>query len=150
MFRKLTFVSSGVGLVAFVVLLVGCGSSPSTSPTTSSGTTTSAGSVSFKNTVQPILTSNCVVCHQGGSPPGGLSLEPSVAYGSLVNKPSSESPEMRVSPGAPDKSYLVNKLEGTQNQAGGSGAQMPYGASPLPGSQIDLVKQWISAGAPNN
>jgi hypothetical protein len=55
-----------------------------------------------------------------------------------------------VTPGAPEKSYLLSKLLGTQSQVGGSGSQMPYGASPLQQAQINLIQQWISQGAPDN
>jgi mono/diheme cytochrome c family protein len=141
------------GIVVFlvtVVILVGslaCSSSKTTPrPTTP---TTSASGVSFTKDVQTIFNSNCVICHQGTSAPAGMSLEPASAYANLVNAKSQESALQRVLPGQPDKSYLVAKLQGTQVQAGGSGAQMPYGSSPLTQSQIDLIKQWITQGALN-
>jgi hypothetical protein len=68
----------------------------------------------------------------------------------MVNVPSTESNLVLVEPGAPDKSYLINKLNGTQTAAGGSGEQIPFGQSPLPRAQIDLISQWILAGASNN
>ena len=80
----------------------------------------------------------------------GLNMQVGSAYKNLVNVKSAESPLMRVAPGTPDKSYIVNKLLGTQGQIDGSGAQMPYGAPPLSQSQIDLIRQWITQGAPNN
>jgi hypothetical protein len=54
---------------------------------------------------------------------------------------------MRVSPGAPSKSYLMNKLTGVGTC---SGTQMPKAGSGLPSSQIAIVSGWICAGAPNN
>jgi hypothetical protein len=134
-------------LMTTILLLSGC---KSTTTSTSSSTTNSTGGTSFTRDIQPIFTDNCVVCHQGSNPPGGLSLEPGKAYGNLVNKPSTESSLMKVAPGSPDKSYLINKLFGTQAQAGGSGAQMPYGGTPLFAAQLSLIQQWISQGAPNN
>jgi hypothetical protein len=129
-----------------LALALSCSSGvPSSAPST--GT---ASAVSFKKDLQPVFTANCVVCHQGSQAPGGLSLEPGVAYRNLVKAPSTESSLSRVDPGAPDKSYLLNKLQGTQAQVGGSGAQMPYGASPLSSAQIGLLQQWVSAGAPDN
>jgi hypothetical protein len=136
--------------------LLGCSTSSTQNPatntsTTSITTTTSTTSgVSFSKDIQPIFTNSCVICHQGASGQGGLSLDPGSAYKNLVNAASSESSLMRVAPNSADKSYLLNKLEGTQGQVGGSGAQMPYGAPPLSQPQIDLIQQWISAGAPNN
>jgi mono/diheme cytochrome c family protein len=134
----------GVGLLLFTLALAACGSSYSTS------TTTGVAGISLRNDIQPVFNTNCVVCHQGAAPPGGLSLEPGAAYKNLVNAPSTEGALKLVAPGAPEQSYLLNKLRGTQLQVGGSGAQMPYGASPLPDSQISLIQQWITAGAPDN
>jgi mono/diheme cytochrome c family protein len=133
-----------IGLALLALALGGCSAASPTSPTT-----TGTAGTSLKNDVQPIFNANCVVCHQGGAPPGGLSLEPAVAYKDLVNAPSTEAPLKLVVPGAPGESYLLNKLRGTQLQVGGSGSRMPYGATPLPDSQINLIEQWITAGAPN-
>jgi hypothetical protein len=145
--KKLMPVSLGICLLTLVTVIIGCSSSTSSSD--SSGTSTD-NKVSFKNDVLPVLTSNCVVCHQGSSPPGNLSLEPANAYNDLVNAPSIQSSLMLVDPGAPDKSYLINKLNGTQTDVGGSGVQMPYGAPPLSQAQIDTISQWISENAPDN
>jgi mono/diheme cytochrome c family protein len=106
--------------------------------------------VSLARDVQPIFNDNCVICHTGTNGPVGLSLDPAVAYSKLVGVKSSESPLVRVSAGAPDNSYIIKKLTGTQAQAGGSGEQMPFGRSQLPQSKIDIIKQWISEGALNN
>ena len=105
--------------------------------------------VSFNRDIQPIFTANCVVCHQVAGP-AQLTLEPGVAYANLVGKSSTESKMPRVAPGAPQGSYLVHKLTGTQSKAGGSGAQMPYNGSPLASPQMTLITQWIQEGAPNN
>ena len=53
----------------------------------------------------------------------------------------------RIEPNNPNDSYLIRKLEGGPNI---SGSQMPLGGSPLPQSTIDLIRDWISAGAQNN
>jgi methionine-rich copper-binding protein CopC len=63
----------------------------------------------------------------------------------LVNVASAEVPGLlRVNPGNPDASYIVQKLQG--NNA--VGARMPFGGPYLPQDRIDLVRRWISAGAP--
>ena len=138
-------------VLAMSALLAGtaCSSgSKTTTPTTS--TTTASSGVSFSKDVQPIFNNNCVVCHQGAGQ-AGLTLEPNLSYSKLVGVPSTESAtELRVKAGSPDQSYIIAKLQGTQVQAGGSGAQMPYGAAPLSSAQISLIQQWITAGAPNN
>jgi hypothetical protein len=62
----------------------------------------------------------------------------------LVNVASSEvSSLLRVNPGNPDESYLVQKIQG--NAA--VGERMPLGQAALPQDRIDLVRQWIAGGA---
>ena len=52
---------------------------------------------------------------------------------------------MRVNPGNPDQSYIVQKIEG--NAA--VGGRMPLGPGRyLPQDRIDLIRRWIAAGAP--
>ena len=50
---------------------------------------------------------------------------------------------LRVAPGKPDESYLVQKLEGHA----AVGARMPLGGPYLDAETIGLIRQWISAGA---
>jgi uncharacterized protein YjdB len=106
--------------------------------------------VSFANDVQPIFTNNCAIsgCHTGPSPTGpGLNLSAGQAYNALVNKPSVGFPGATlVIPNDPDNSYLVRKLE-NRNIAG---ARMPDGAAALPQSTINVIRNWIAAGAQNN
>jgi len=137
-------------MLTFLILMAGfgCGGAK-TSTTSPAPPTTSTSGVSLVKDIQPIFNSSCVVCHQGAGQ-GGLTLEPGKAYTNLVGVKSIESPLMRVSPGSPDNSYLLNKLQGTQTQVGGSGLQMPSGAPPLSSAQISLIQQWISQGALNN
>ena len=143
MYNKLMFVTGlGFSFVLIALALTGCGSSSSTSTTTTTGTT----GISLINGVQPIFNANCVVCHQGSSPSGGLNLTPSATYQNMVNAASAESTLKLVEPGVTGKSYLINKLRGTQIQVGGNGVQMPYGASPLAESDIKLIEEWITAG----
>jgi hypothetical protein len=53
-----------------------------------------------------------------------------------------------VAPGLPDQSYLVLKLQGSS--ACFSGSRMPKGMPALTAAQIQLVRDWIANGAPNN
>jgi len=55
----------------------------------------------------------------------------------------------RVDPGRPDSSYLVLKLEGLAGAVGGIGTQMPLGGQ-LTRAQIDSVRAWVAAGAPDH
>jgi mono/diheme cytochrome c family protein len=104
---------------------------------------------SFRIDIQPLLNENCVACHQTGSAQQGLALEPGKAYGNLVGAKSRESKLMLVSPGQPNASYLLNKLDGTHLKAGGMGQQMPLG-DPLTAAQIAQIRAWITQGAPRN
>lgn len=93
-----------------------------------------------------LIAPNCatVGCHLGAGAPQGLRLDDANSYGMLVGVPSAESPStLRVAPGDPDNSYLVQKLEGSASV----GAQMPLGAPPLEQAAIDVIRQWISDGA---
>ncbi len=149
--RSAVFTIAVSMMVLAALAAAACSSGTTSSTTTPSSTTTSSGGVSFSRDIQPIFNANCVVCHTGTSGPQGLTLDSGKAYGNLVNVNSTEAPSLkRVAPGSPDKSYIINKLLGTQTQAGGSGAQMPFGAQPLSQSTISLIQQWITAGAPNN
>lgn len=91
-----------------------------------------------------VLTPVCTVCHLGGAAPVGLRLDSANAYDMLVNVESVQVPGvLRVAPGDPDNSYLIQKLEGTA----AVGGQMPLGGPPLDGPTIDLFRQWIADGA---
>ena len=92
----------------------------------------------------------CTQCHNAvGSRFNGLDLTSAVAYTNLVNASSREKPStMRVVPGNPDNSYLVQKLEG---RSGIVGLRMPFSGPPyLTDGQITVIKRWIEIGAPNN
>jgi len=86
-------------------------------------------------------------CHSGTAAPVGLQLDADVAYDSLVNQPSVQQSDFaRVSPGDPDNSYLIQKLEGTA----AVGLQMPRNQPPLSIDTINAIRQWIADGAPND
>lgn len=93
----------------------------------------------------------CVNCHTnvGRTPAGGLNLLHDVAYDQLVNVPSTEVPSLRrVSPGSPDASYLVHKIEG---RAGIVGTRMPRNGPPyMTDGQIQILTRWIEVGAPRD
>jgi hypothetical protein len=108
---------------------------------------------SFSREIQPILDSYCVQCHLVGAAQAGLVLEEGESYANLVGKPSTESKYARVVPGAPDKSYLLAKLQGTHLKLGGAGMGMPLvdgSQRPLDRASIELIKRWIKLGAKNN
>jgi hypothetical protein len=93
----------------------------------------------------------CVACHtdQGRTPAGGLNLAHDVAYDQLVGVFSRGRPSIaRVTPGNPDASYLVQKVEG---QPGIVGRRMPANGPPyLSQGQIQILRRWVELGAPRN
>lgn len=91
-----------------------------------------------------VFNPSCIVCHAGGNAPQGLRLDAANSFTNLVGVTSrEESFLLRVSPGIPDQSYLIQKLEGSAS----TGERMPLGGAPIPQSSIDYVRQWISDGA---
>jgi hypothetical protein len=93
-----------------------------------------------------IFTPTCATsnCHTGANPSGGLDLsDADTSHTALFNVASIGDPTiLRVAPGLPDESYLVQKLEGTAG-----GAQMPLGGAPLDATEIAAIRQWITNGA---
>lgn len=86
-------------------------------------------------------------CHSVGTARAELVLVPAMAYGNLVNVPSSQQPQFnRVTPGDPDNSYLVRKLRGNGIQ----GDRMPQGGPFLSPDEIDRFVRWIDNGAPDD
>jgi hypothetical protein len=98
----------------------------------------------FSSIQRNVFTPICTTCHAGGSAPLGLRLDEGAAYAMLVNAASVEVPELlRVAPGNPDASYLIQKLEGTATV----GERMPLNGPPLPPETIAVIRQWIADGA---
>jgi len=98
---------------------------------------------SIQNT---IFTPVCSVCHVDGGIAGftGLWLDEASTVATLIDIASFEVPTLlRVGPGDPDDSYLIQKLEGTA----AVGEQMPQGGPFLSQQTIDTIRQWISDGA---
>ena len=93
----------------------------------------------------------CTNCHTnvGRTPAGGLNLLHDAAYDQLVNVTSTQVPSLkRVTPGDPEASYLVHKIEG---RPGIVGTRMPRNGPPfMTDGQILILKRWIELGAPRN
>lgn len=103
--------------------------------------------------VQPLYDSYCVSCHMLESAQGGLVLEQGEAHSQLVGVPSTQIEMARVTPGDPERSYLLHKLRGTHLKVGGSGLPMPYGAEVSAGmsaAAIALIERWVAEGASDN
>lgn len=91
-----------------------------------------------------VFTPICSVCHVGAGAPQGLRLDAASSYALLVGVPSTEVPSiLRVKPGDPANSYIMQKLQGIA----AVGARMPFGEPALPASTLAVISQWISDGA---
>lgn len=113
-------------------------------PSDSGGGAAGALTADFDSIQSHVFTPICTVCHAGAGAPEGLRLDSTNSYSLLVGVPSTEVPAIqRVTPGDPDNSYIIQKLEGHA----AVGAQMPYGGPYLSADVIAAIRQWISDGA---
>jgi len=100
----------------------------------------------FSEIQAAVFTPTCAVsgCHTGAGAPQGLQLDEANSYTLLVGVASNEDAAvLLVSPGDPDNSYLIHKLEGNASVGG----QMPLNGTPLSQANIDSIRQWITDGA---
>ena len=101
-------------------------------------------SADFASIQANIFTPICSVCHIGGGAPEGLRLDAANSYNLVVGVPSTEVPSLlRVKPGDPVNSYIIQKLQGHA----AVGAQMPLGGPYLSADTIAFIQQWITNGA---
>lgn len=134
---------------AVMSLLAGCAGSgvgldENGRPLAAGGGDGGALTADFASIQDHVFTPICTACHAGGAAPQGLRLDATNSYALLVGMPSTEVPSiLRVSPGDPDNSYIIQKLEGHA----AVGAQMPFGGPPLPAATIAVIRQWITDGA---
>ena len=84
--------------------------------------------VSFSNFVKPLILKNCLGCHSGNTPSGGLNLENYTGIEILAKN---------------------GRLFGAINHDTGF-VPMPQGSGKLAQCDIDKIKSWIDAGATNN
>lgn len=121
--------------VLAAVCVGGCeGSSPNASD---------AAQSPFERDLQPKL-AQCLGCHGGSTPEGGLDLADIQA---LVGVQSAQLDMALIEPGDHLQSYLWHKVAGTQSIAGGLGRQMPTNER-WSDEDVDLLARWIDLGAP--
>jgi hypothetical protein len=124
--------------------------------------------VSFKNHVQPIFQESCGLtsCHGNvtasaellflGSDDSPASDSNGKVYGHIVNVASREAPStVLVSPGDPDHSFLMRKLDGDFRGItcgpDGCGDSMPQSTQELlPFCTREIIRTWIREGAQDN
>lgn len=100
---------------------------------------------------QNVFDTGCALfsCHSSASQRGGLVLEDGRSYAQLVNAPAENGAargagKLRVVPGHPEQSFLLDKLTGP---GPGEGSLMPYTGSRLSRAQVDVIRTWIRQGA---
>jgi len=127
-------------------------------------------SPTLRNDIQPIFMISCALsssCHQNGSMhhpnlgPALSQLDGGKPNDMILNaildelkKPSVEVAGRSIAvSGKPEDSYMVNKIEGTNNCSGfvcmgpdKCGIQMPDPLAPLEKAQIELIRAWIKKG----
>ena len=95
-----------------------------------------ADDIDFRRDVAPILQTRCLSCHNARDRRGGLSLQ----SGNAVRAGGESG--IVLTPGDVESSYLLDLIlpeDGT--------AEMPKGEPPLTSAEIDIMRQWIGAGA---
>ena len=108
--------------------------------------------VSFSSEVEPILVEKCASCHSEGGFAVNvgipLLLTDGVAYGELVNQPSSQDSTFTfVSPFDSANSLLYQKVS---EETPPVGSTMPLFSERLSAEELGLIRDWIDQGAENN
>ena len=125
-----------VGLVVALGSLMSCNDSSTPAPvptqapgTTPTGTPTSPPTNATFTEVNAIIQANCVSCHQPPNPSAGLDF---TSYDSIVHNTVKTD---LVVPGHPEESDLL--IHANDNAS-------------LSGAELQVIHDWIAAGAPNN
>lgn len=90
------------------------------------------------------------VCHGSGKV-GGLQLTADVAYANIMERASLEQPQLKlIEPGDEERSYLWRKLAAATRPGSVeiTGAPMPLGRAAIGEQDLELLRLWIYAGAP--
>jgi len=125
-------------VVAVVFLLSACSGKTGTSADSASSTAVApspSGPVSFSIDIQPILQERCVNCHGGQRTEKGLDM---TSYASLM---AGSQNGAVVEPGNPDNSPMIQLVQQ---------GKMPKRGPKLLPNQVQMLVDWIKAGAPNN
>jgi hypothetical protein len=120
--------------------------------------TSRAREISFRRDIAPVLATSCALasCHGGGSRPPVLAPgDPSKMRAALVDIASEDRPDHAyVQPGAPEASYLLQKIDGRLVDAECTehdcGSPMPLDNPSLSPGARQAIRAWIVQGARDN
>lgn len=132
-----------------LVLVVGAAACGSDSPTAPTPTTPAAGSLmpTLSSIQSVVFNDSCVGHHGDHATEANLDLTTGQSFSNLVNVQSTQVAFDLVEPNDAENSYLIHKLDG---RAGIVGDRMPPAGPFLSQADVDVIKQWINAGARNN
>jgi mono/diheme cytochrome c family protein len=110
---------------------------PTTTPDNSSteAAASASGGVSFSKDVLPVLQSRCINCHGGQRTNEGLDIK---TYEALMA--GSENGQVVIPGDAANSSFVTLAAEG----------KMPKRGPKLTPAEVQLLTDWVNAGAPNN
>ncbi|HXB34648.1 MAG TPA: DUF1553 domain-containing protein [Puia sp.] len=94
--------------------------------------------VDYNTDVKPIINAKCITCHGGVRAKGGFSLlfrEDAFAK--------TESGRPAIVPGDPDHSEMIRRITNVDPEV-----RMPYKHEPLTREEIDILREWVTEGAP--
>jgi len=144
-------ISRSALLLLLAVGVAACGSdSPTapTPPTTPTPTPTPGALTATLSSIQSVVFNDSCIGHHGDhATDADLDLRDGQSFSNLVNRQSIQVALDLVEPDDAENSYLIHKLDG---RAGIVGDRMPPAGPFLSQADIDVIKQWINAGAQNN
>lgn len=99
---------------------------------------------------EKVFTPQCILCHSGDAPAASMSLEDGASFAALVDVQATNAPNVRVVSGDSATSFLIRKLRGT-DLSDSEGSRMPLNGPPfVEDSVVDVIAEWIDAGAADN
>ena len=115
--------------------------------------------VSLARDVLPVFQTSCALgsCHgapgRNGIQLGGSGSDASSIRAALLET-AARAPMPFVTPGEPDRSWLLRKVDGdfcgVACSRGACGERMPKGGAPLSAEARDAIAAWIASGAPDS
>ncbi len=144
-------ISASTLLLLLAIGVAACGSDSPTAPTAPTPPTTTptpgALTATLSSIQSVVFNDSCIGHHGDHATDADLDLREGQAFSNLVNRQSVQVALDLVEPNDAENSYLIHKLDG---RAGIVGDRMPPAGPFLSQADIDVIKQWINAGAQNN